>query len=107
MKIKISISQQSLILEDDQGEQLKVYPVTTALNGAGEKKNSYRTPRGKHIIRAKIGAGQPAYTVFKGRRPTGQMGSAALSAQHPARDCILSRILWLSGCEIGFNRLGD
>ena len=29
-----------------------------------------------------------------------------LGAQHPARDWILTRILWLSGCEVGFNRLG-
>ena len=72
MKIKISIARQHLILEDDQGKQLKVYQVSTALNGAGEKKNSYRTPRGKHIIRAKIGAGQPENTVFIGRRPTGE-----------------------------------
>jgi lipoprotein-anchoring transpeptidase ErfK/SrfK len=27
--------------------------------------------------------------------------------QHPTRDWILTRILWLSGCEVGFNRLGD
>ena len=31
----------------------------------------------------------------------------ALAAEHPARDFILSRILWLSGCEVGINRLGD
>ncbi len=107
MKIKISIPQQSLILEDELGKQLRSYPVSTALKGAGEKKNSYCTPRGKHVIRAKIGGGLPANTVFVGRRPTGETWSAELSAQRPGHDWILTRILWLSGCEIGFNRLGD
>jgi hypothetical protein len=107
MKIKISIPRQNLTLEDDQGQELRSYQVSTALNGAGEKKNSYRTPRGKHIVRAKIGADQPENTVFVGRRPTGEKWSAELSAQRPGHDWILSRILWLSGCEVGFNRLGD
>ncbi|HEY7987269.1 MAG TPA: L,D-transpeptidase [Methylophilaceae bacterium] len=107
MKIIISIPRQTLTLEDDQGQELRSYQVSTALNGAGEKKNSYRTPRGKHIIRAKIGADQPENTVFVGRRPTGEKWSAELSTQRPGHDWILSRILWLSGCEVGFNRLGD
>ena len=46
-------------------------------------------------------------TVFVGRRPTGEIWSPELAAQHPGRDWILTRILWLSGCEPGFNRLGD
>ncbi len=79
----------------------------TALNGVGEKKNSGQTPRGQHLIRAKIGADQPLNAVFVGRRPTGEIYNAALSQQFPRRDWILTRILWLSGCETGFNRLGD
>ena len=68
---------------------------------------SYCTPLGAHIIRAKIGAGLPENTVFVGRRPTGELYTPELSAQFPKRDWILTRILWLSGCEVGFNRLGD
>ena len=83
------------------------YPVSTALNGPGEKKNSGCTPRGKHIVRAKIGSGQALGTVFIGRRPTGEVWTPELAAEHPARDFILTRILWLSGCEVGINRLGD
>ena len=107
MHIDISIAEQRLRLLDEAGEVLAGYPVSTALNGPGEKKNSGCTPRGKHIVRAKIGAGQPAGTVFIGRRPTGEVWSPELAAEHPARDFILSRILWLSGCEVGINRLGD
>jgi L,D-transpeptidase YbiS len=107
LHIDISIAEQRLRLLDEAGGVLADYPVSTALNGPGEKKNSGCTPRGKHIVRAKIGAGQPAGTVFIGRRPTGEVWSPELAAEHPARDFILSRILWLSGCEVGINRLGD
>ena len=107
MHIDISIAEQRLRLLDEAGAVLADYPVSTALNGAGEKKNSGCTPRGKHIVRAKIGAGKPLGTVFIGRRPTGELWSPELAAEHPARDFILTRILWLSGCEVGVNRLGD
>ena len=82
------------------------YSVSTASNGLGEAAGSECTPRGRHIVRAKIGAGAPAGAVFVGRRPTGEVWSPELAAEHPDRDWILSRILWLSGCEVGHNRLG-
>lgn len=107
MKIEISISEQSLKLLDDQDKVTSIYLVSTALKGAGEQKNSYCTPRGRHIIRAKIGKDAPVNSVFRGRRPTGEIWTPELGAQHPGRDWILTRILWLSGCEPGFNRLGN
>lgn len=82
-------------------------PVSTALNGAGEADGSHCTPRGWHQIRAKIGDSQPVNAVFKGRRPTGEIFNATLDQQFPERDWILTRILWLSGLEAGFNRLGS
>jgi len=106
MKINITISTQTLELLDDSGTVLKRYSVSTALNGAGEEADSNCTPRGKHIIRAKIGADQPMNTVFVRRRPTGEVYTQQLEAAHPGRDWILTRILWLSGCEPGYNRLG-
>ncbi len=107
MKIEISISEQSLKLLNDQDKVTAIYPISTALKGAGEQKNSYCTPRGRHIIRAKIGKNTPVNSVFRGRRPTGEIWTPELGAQHPGRDWILTRILWLSGCEPGFNRLGN
>jgi predicted GNAT family N-acyltransferase len=86
---------------------IRRYPVSTARNGAGELMNSYRTPRGRHLVRAKIGAGLAPNTVFVRRRPTGEVWSPALAEQFPGRDWILTRILWLSGTEPGLNRLGD
>jgi L,D-transpeptidase YbiS len=106
MKINIHISTQQLELCDDKGRVLRRYAVSSSEKGVGEMFGSCCTPRGKHIIRAKIGAGQPENTVFVGRRTTGEIYTPELGAQFPERDWILTRILWLSGCEAGFNRLG-
>jgi len=92
---------------NDCGETVRSYLVSTATRGVGELKGSYCTPRGRHLIRAKIGAQQPANTVFIGRRPSGEVYSPELAERFPQRDWILTRILWLSGCEPGRNRLGD
>ncbi len=107
MKVRISIASQILDLLDDSGKLVKRYSVSTSRNGPGEVSGSLRTPRGRHVIRAKIGAGSPINTVFVNRRPTGEVWSPGLAAQFPNRDWILTRILWLSGCEPGFNRLGE
>ncbi|PSS59140.1 L,D-transpeptidase [Pseudomonas sp. BBP2017] len=89
-----------------QGQLRLRLPVSTALKGAGERNGSGCTPRGLHQVRAKIGAGLPQGAVLRGRRWTGETWSPELQEQFPGRDWILSRILWLSGCEPGFNRLG-
>jgi len=106
MKIRIDGARQELTLLDGQ-RVVKRYRVSTAKNGFGEKNGSFCTPRGRHIVRAKIGAGQPLNSVFVRRRPTGEIWSPELHARYPGRDWILTRILWLSGCEPGRNRLGD
>jgi L,D-transpeptidase YbiS len=105
-RIRISLPNQSLALLDAGGRLLLSYSVSTSKNGPGELKDSFCTPRGKHIVRAKIGAGAAENTVFVGRRPTGELYTAELGERHPGRDWMLTRILWLSGCEPGFNRLG-
>lgn len=106
MKLLVSVARQLMQLLDDQGGVLREYQVSTALAGVGEVSGSYQTPRGRHIIRAKIGAGQPENTVFVRRRPTGEIWTPELGEKFPGRDWILTRILWLSGCQPGHNRLG-
>ena len=106
MHIEILIFKQTLKVFDDFGKLLYLYSISSATNGVGNMKNSGCTPLGKHIIRAKIGAGAPADAVFVGRRPTGEIWSPALMQAFPNRDWILTRILWLSGTEVGVNRLG-
>jgi lipoprotein-anchoring transpeptidase ErfK/SrfK len=107
MRIEVNIPAQLLVLKDDKNDVLRSYPVSTALRGAGEAGGSQCTPRGLHVIRAKIGGSMPLNTVFVARRPTGEIYSPELGQENPERDWILSRILWLSGKEPGFNRLGN
>ena len=104
-EVHIDVARQQLHLMVD-GAILRTYPVSTALNGVGEHNGSGCTPRGLHRVRAKVGAGCAPGTVFVGRRATGEIYSPALAAEHPGRDWILSRILWLTGCEPGINRGG-
>lgn len=106
MKINIYIATQQMDLLDDCGNIVRQYRISSSRNGTGQQNGSFCTPLGKHIIRAKIGAKQPANTVFIKRRPTGEIYTPELGRQFPKRDWILTRILWLSGCEPGFNRLG-
>jgi lipoprotein-anchoring transpeptidase ErfK/SrfK len=107
MRIEISIAEQRLCLLNAAGEVVLSFPVSTAANGPGERKESGCTPRGLHRIRAKIGAGAPVGTVFVGRRATGEIWTPELARQYPQRDWILTRILWLCGQQPGFNRLGQ
>lgn len=107
MHIRISLPQQTLELHDTLGTLVRRYPVSTAIKGACEQNGSCGTPRGRHIVRAKVGAGETANTIFVGRRATGEVWTPQLAEQFPDRDWILTRILWLSGTEPGRNRLGD
>ncbi len=107
MKILIGLLSQTLKLVDDGNRVLNEYAISSAMKGAGEQRGSFMTPRGRHVVRAKIGAGMPVNAVFVGRRPTGELYTPELAEQFPERDWILTRILWLSGLENGFNRLGE
>lgn len=107
MKININIGSQRLDLLNAQERVIKQYLISSAKNGTGQENGSFCTPLGKHVIRAKIGAGQAVNTVFIKRRPTGEIYSPELGRRYPKRDWILTRILWLSGCERSFNRLGS
>jgi lipoprotein-anchoring transpeptidase ErfK/SrfK len=107
MHIEISIQHQTLTLFDNVSGVKAKYSISTAANGVGCVKDSGCTPLGKHIIRAKIGAGAKPNSVFVGRRATGEICTPELMAQFPNRDWILTRILWLSGMELGLNRLGN
>jgi lipoprotein-anchoring transpeptidase ErfK/SrfK len=105
--IHVLLPEQRLRLIDERERVRMDVAVSTAANGAGELINSNCTPRGWHVVRARIGAHATINTVFIGRRPSGEVYSARLRAREPQRDWILTRILWLSGLERGRNRLGD
>jgi L,D-transpeptidase YbiS len=103
--IEVSLEEQRLWLRRNR-QVLFEAPVSTGKNGPGEISGSGCTPRGWHVIRAKIGADCPMNAVFVGRRLTGESYSDELHCRYPERDWILTRILWLSGLEPGRNRFG-
>lgn len=115
--ILISVQAQRLYVFDPEPKRVEWDPlpqrsprgefmVSTSRNGTGQEQGSFKTPLGRHLIRAKIGKGAALNTVFVGRRPTGEIWTPDLAASSPSRDWILTRILWLSGLEPGRNRLG-
>ena len=128
--LTVNISRQTVSLFADS-QFVKKYPCSTSRFGIGQVENSNCTPLGLHRIAEKIGAGEPAGTVFKGRQIIGyskggscdassQKGdSSALAAGSGAATRaslprvefadakITTRILWLEGLEPGFNRDGS
>ena len=105
MKIEIDIAQQTLSVFEANSLQ-QTYSISSGANGVGEQNGSLCTPRGKHMVRAKIGANAAVDTVFVARRSTGERYTKSLRQHPPGRDWILTRILWLSGTERDKNRLG-
>jgi len=101
--ITISISAQMLYHRRKTGVNY-AYPVSTAAAGAGNRQGSFQTPLGKHRIAEKIGDGWPLLTAFCGREPFCIYDPYTDDAR---RDWILSRILWLEGCDTGKNRRGS
>ena len=98
-------TQQLHFLPGNGGSQLShSYPVSTAAKGLGNRNESNQTPTGVHRIAAKIGDGEPAGMVFRGRKPTGEL---AADMDNQAEDQITSRILWLEGLEPGINLGAD
>ena len=81
---------------------VKQYPCSTSRFGIGQVEGSNRTPLGLHRIAEKIGAGAPAGTVFKARKPIGHTSQPEFADAK-----ITTRILWLEGLEPGLNQGGN
>jgi lipoprotein-anchoring transpeptidase ErfK/SrfK len=94
--IVVSVPDQTLALVDG-GVVREKFRVSTSKFGLGDTTNSYATPLGSLAIASKIGGNAPMGTVFKSRRPTGEI----LRPNAPGRDPIVTRILWLRGLEQG------
>ena len=107
MHLKISVKEQKLHVYRDDNERVKSFVISTALKGVGQNKGSFCTPLGQHIVRAKVGDGAPIFSEFVARRLTGKIWRPTISVSDSKEDWILTRILWLSGLEVGFNRLGN
>jgi hypothetical protein len=107
MHIKISIREQKLYVYQDDNVLVKSFVISSAEKGVGQRKGSFCTPLGQHIVRAKIGKGAPMFAQFVGRRLTGEIWNPTIPESNSKEDLILTRILWLSGLEVGYNRLGN
>jgi lipoprotein-anchoring transpeptidase ErfK/SrfK len=93
-KLVVSAADQRMALVRD-GQTIRTYPVSTSKFGLGDTPGSYATPPGLMRVKSKIGGGAPHGTVFKSRKPTGEI----LPVNAPGRDPIVTRILWLEGLE--------
>lgn len=85
------------------GQAVGRYVVSTSRFGLGCRSGSQRTPTGWHRVEARIGDGERAGTVFRGRLPQGWTSAGLPAEQRHSRDLITSRILWLRGLEPGWN----
>ena len=91
--ITINIANQTLVFQN------KSYAISSAANGVGVQEDSFCTPLGKFKIAEKIGQELELNSVLKGRVFTSEIYTVELAQQHPDRDWILTRILWLDGVE--------
>ena len=92
--ILISVPDQKLVLLQNK-TRIAEYRISTSRFGLGDRVRSFETPTGWMEVAQKIGGGAPLGTVFKNRRPTGEV----LQPNAPGRDPIVTRILWLRGLE--------
>ena len=90
--IDISIKKQNLSLFE-RDILVKRFSISTAKRGVGQQKNSFKTPLGKHVVRAKIGDTLPIFTVFSARRATNEIWTPKALLSEPHKDWILSRII--------------
>lgn len=105
MSVRVEVNIEKQILSFFHKDKCsKVFRISTALNGSGELENTGCTPRGEHVVSEKFGDGLPENAVFVGREFTQEIYTDELGKDNPDRDWILSRILWLDGCEDGKNK---
>ncbi|MFK7911249.1 MAG: L,D-transpeptidase family protein [Akkermansiaceae bacterium] len=90
--VVVSVKDQKMLLIEE-GEPVKIYPISTSKFGLGSQRGSNRTPLGKLEVARKIGRGAPSGAVFKSRKRTGEV----LKPNAPGRDPIVTRIIWLHG----------
>jgi lipoprotein-anchoring transpeptidase ErfK/SrfK len=104
IRIEIYVDKKELLLLDSsENGFVKSYKISSAKNGIGNREGSGQTPLGEHRISEKIGMGQPKGTIFKSRKPTGEIWQ---SGDLHKENLILTRIIRLEGSENGVNRGG-
>lgn len=109
-------SQYPIILVDTSEQELylyrkkqlkKIYPISTAIKGEGNKEGSEQTPVGMHRVKEKFGEDAPFGSIFVGRQETGKIAKIIHAPIDYRADYVTSRILWLEGLEEGKNKGGE
>ena len=96
--LAVNIAGQTVSLFE-QSKFVKKISCSTSRFGIGQAKGSNCTPLGLHRIAEKIGAGEPAGTVFESRKIAGHTSQPEFADAK-----ITTRILWLEGLEPGLNK---
>ena len=99
----VDISEQRLYLMQDDNI-LESFPISTSKYGEGNAVNSLKTPLGLHEIKEKIGENAEINTIFISRINTMRKAEIYKSIYDSSNDYVTSRILWLSGLEVGLNK---
>ncbi len=102
----VSASMQKMVASLD-GEVKAVYTISTAKAGLGQRDGSGKTPLGWHKVTEWIGEGAMHGQVFVSRRPNDEILHYSQWSQPNSEDKVVSRIMWLSGLEPGFNQGGN
>ena len=92
MQIRVHVPSQTLDLEDDEGNLLRRYVISTSKYGLGTEPGTNKTPLGRFQVAEKYGDGAPPGEIFVGRVATGRIGTPG-----DPEDNVQTRILWLDG----------
>ena len=99
----VDISEQRLyFMQNDK--ILESFPISTSKYGEGSVVNSFKTPLGLHEIKEKIGENAEINSIFISRINTMRKAEIYKSIYDSSNDYVTSRILWLSGLEVGLNK---
>lgn len=93
-RLVVSVAEQRMALLKE-GRPLATFRVSTSKFGLGDDPGTNATPLGRMKIAEKHGDGLPLGMRLKDRLPTGEI----VPVNAPGRDPIVTRILWLKGCE--------
>lgn len=98
-RLVIGVAQQKMVTFDWHVPR-KMYRVSTSKFGLGDKPGSNRTPTGRMEVVKVVGDGLPVGARLRGQQPTGEV----VPVNAPNRDPIVTRVLVLSGKEVGNSR---
>lgn len=104
--IYVGIKRQKLYYIEN-GKLALEFDISTAKNGAGNRKGSEKTPIGLHEIRHKIGENVPLGGVFNHKKFNNQTANINHTETAIETDYILTRIMSLKGLEDGVNKGKD